>query len=197
MATVHREANVFQPRLGNIMEGLNRLQERVVFPAHPRTRAQLESEGIDARLPHPSHRSAELPRARLARLAGPRHRHRLRRPPEGGVLVRGPLRDASALHGMDGDGRGGRERPRGRRSRRDRGGGDRGGRCRRRDLRCTATATPPHGSSACWSLRCPADEAGRRHRGRRVRRRAARTRIRRGRQERRSRRHRLRAGRRA
>ena len=47
MATVHREANVFQPRLGNIMEGLNRLQERVVFPAHPRTRAQLEREGIE------------------------------------------------------------------------------------------------------------------------------------------------------
>ncbi len=46
VATVHREANVFQPRLGNIMEGLNRLQERVVFPAHPRTRAQLESEGV-------------------------------------------------------------------------------------------------------------------------------------------------------
>ncbi len=46
VATVHREANVFQPRLGNIMEGLNRLQERVVFPAHPRTRAQLEKEGV-------------------------------------------------------------------------------------------------------------------------------------------------------
>ncbi len=46
VATVHREANVFQPRLGNIMEGLNRLRERVVFPAHPRTRAQLEKEGI-------------------------------------------------------------------------------------------------------------------------------------------------------
>ena len=47
VATVHREANVFQPRLGNIMEGLNRLRERIVFPAHPRTRAQLENEGID------------------------------------------------------------------------------------------------------------------------------------------------------
>ena len=47
VATVHREANVFQPRLGNIMEGLNRLQERIVFPAHPRTRAQLEQESIE------------------------------------------------------------------------------------------------------------------------------------------------------
>ena len=72
--------------------------------------------GRRPRRPHPSHRSAELSRARLARLAGPRHRHRLRRAPEGGVLVRGPLRDAASLYGMDGDGRGGRERPRGRRS---------------------------------------------------------------------------------
>ncbi|MGI8480418.1 MAG: UDP-N-acetyl glucosamine 2-epimerase [Gaiellaceae bacterium] len=47
VATVHREANVFQPRLGRIMEGLNRLTERIVFPAHPRTRAQIEKEGIE------------------------------------------------------------------------------------------------------------------------------------------------------
>jgi UDP-N-acetylglucosamine 2-epimerase len=47
VATVHREANVSQPRLGRILEGLNRLSERVVFPAHPRTRAQIESEGIE------------------------------------------------------------------------------------------------------------------------------------------------------
>jgi UDP-N-acetylglucosamine 2-epimerase len=46
VATVHREANVFQPRLGRIVEGLNRLRERVVFPAHPRTRAQIEREGL-------------------------------------------------------------------------------------------------------------------------------------------------------
>jgi UDP-N-acetylglucosamine 2-epimerase (non-hydrolysing)/UDP-GlcNAc3NAcA epimerase len=46
VATVHREANVFQPRLGRIVEGLNRLREPVVFPAHPRTRAQLAREGL-------------------------------------------------------------------------------------------------------------------------------------------------------
>jgi UDP-GlcNAc3NAcA epimerase len=46
VATVHRQANVFQPRLGRIVEGLNRLQDRVVFPAHPRTRAMLVQEGI-------------------------------------------------------------------------------------------------------------------------------------------------------
>jgi UDP-N-acetylglucosamine 2-epimerase len=42
---------VFQPRLGRIVEGLNRLDEPVLFPAHPRTRAQLEQEGLEL-LPH-------------------------------------------------------------------------------------------------------------------------------------------------
>lgn len=43
VATVHREANVSQPRLARIVEGLNRLAEPVVFAAHPRTRAALEA----------------------------------------------------------------------------------------------------------------------------------------------------------
>jgi UDP-GlcNAc3NAcA epimerase len=42
VATVHREANVVQPRLGRIVDALKRLEEQVVFPAHPRTRAALE-----------------------------------------------------------------------------------------------------------------------------------------------------------
>jgi UDP-N-acetylglucosamine 2-epimerase len=46
VATVHREANVFQPRLGRIVDALNRLSETVVFPLHPRTRAALEREGL-------------------------------------------------------------------------------------------------------------------------------------------------------
>ena len=46
VATVHRQANVFQPRVGRIVEGLNRLEERVIFPAHPRTRQQLRAEGL-------------------------------------------------------------------------------------------------------------------------------------------------------
>jgi UDP-N-acetylglucosamine 2-epimerase len=46
VATVHRQANVAQPRLGRIVEGLNRLDEPVLFPAHPRTRAALESAGL-------------------------------------------------------------------------------------------------------------------------------------------------------
>jgi len=46
LATVHREANVVQPRLGRIVEGLNALRERVIFPIHPRTRAALERENL-------------------------------------------------------------------------------------------------------------------------------------------------------
>jgi UDP-N-acetylglucosamine 2-epimerase len=46
VATIHREANVFQPRLGRLVEGLSRIDEPVVFPAHPRTRKNLEAEGL-------------------------------------------------------------------------------------------------------------------------------------------------------
>ena len=46
LATVHREANVSQPRLGRIVEGLNRLEEPVLFPAHPRTRSAIERERL-------------------------------------------------------------------------------------------------------------------------------------------------------
>jgi UDP-GlcNAc3NAcA epimerase len=45
LATVHREANVRPDRLARIVAGLNRLDERVIFPAHPRTRAALASLG--------------------------------------------------------------------------------------------------------------------------------------------------------
>ena len=44
LLTVHREANVFQPRLGRIVQGVNRIQIPVVFPAHPRTRYQIRHE---------------------------------------------------------------------------------------------------------------------------------------------------------
>jgi UDP-GlcNAc3NAcA epimerase len=47
VATVHREANVRPERLARIVEGINRIEEPVVFPAHPRTRAALE--GLDLR----------------------------------------------------------------------------------------------------------------------------------------------------
>jgi UDP-GlcNAc3NAcA epimerase len=46
VATVHREANTAQPRLGRIVEGLGLTGETIVFPLHPRTTAALEHEGI-------------------------------------------------------------------------------------------------------------------------------------------------------
>jgi len=44
-ATIHREANVRPERLARIIDGLGRIGERVVFPAHPRTRATLGALG--------------------------------------------------------------------------------------------------------------------------------------------------------
>jgi len=53
LATVHREANVRPDRLSRIVEGLNRLGEPVVFPAHPRTRAVVAGLGPHVRLTEP------------------------------------------------------------------------------------------------------------------------------------------------
>ena len=41
LVTLHREANVRLQRLRRIVEGLDRVDETIVFPAHPRTRAAL------------------------------------------------------------------------------------------------------------------------------------------------------------
>ncbi len=46
IATIHRQANVEQPRLGRIVDGLNRIDEMVVFPVHPRTRSRIQEEGL-------------------------------------------------------------------------------------------------------------------------------------------------------
>ena len=46
VATIHRAANVVQPRLGRIVEGLNRIPEPIVFPAHPRTAAAISRERL-------------------------------------------------------------------------------------------------------------------------------------------------------
>jgi UDP-GlcNAc3NAcA epimerase len=40
-ATIHRQANVEPERLTRIVDGLGRIGERVLFPAHPRTRGAL------------------------------------------------------------------------------------------------------------------------------------------------------------
>jgi UDP-GlcNAc3NAcA epimerase len=42
VTTLHREANVAEPRLGRILQGLSRIDEPVIFPAHPRTRAAID-----------------------------------------------------------------------------------------------------------------------------------------------------------
>ena len=47
VATLHREANTAQPRLGRILEGLGRIDNTIVFPLHPRTRAALAREGLE------------------------------------------------------------------------------------------------------------------------------------------------------
>ncbi len=47
VATVHREANVAPGRLARIAAGLSALERRTIFPAHPRTRAVIEAEGIE------------------------------------------------------------------------------------------------------------------------------------------------------
>jgi UDP-N-acetylglucosamine 2-epimerase len=46
VATIHRQANVEQPRLGRIVQGLNAIGETVVFPVHPRTRERIAREGL-------------------------------------------------------------------------------------------------------------------------------------------------------
>lgn len=46
LATIHREANVSQPRIGRLVDGLNRLTEPIVFPVHPRTHAALTDAGL-------------------------------------------------------------------------------------------------------------------------------------------------------
>jgi UDP-GlcNAc3NAcA epimerase len=46
VATVHREANVRPDRLSRILDGLSRSDERVAFPAHPRTRRAIASNRL-------------------------------------------------------------------------------------------------------------------------------------------------------
>jgi UDP-N-acetylglucosamine 2-epimerase len=50
VATVHRESNTVQPALGQLATSLAALEEPLVLPLHPRTRAALEREGLLERL---------------------------------------------------------------------------------------------------------------------------------------------------
>ena len=45
LVTVHREANVRPDRLRRIVDGLNRVTDPIVFPAHPRTRGIIDDAG--------------------------------------------------------------------------------------------------------------------------------------------------------
>jgi UDP-GlcNAc3NAcA epimerase len=53
VATIHREANVQPDRLAQIVDGLGRVPEPVVFPAHPRTRSRLGELPANVRLVEP------------------------------------------------------------------------------------------------------------------------------------------------
>jgi UDP-N-acetylglucosamine 2-epimerase len=47
LVTIHRAANTDDPvRLGHIVETLNRIPEKIIFPAHPRTRKALAQLGV-------------------------------------------------------------------------------------------------------------------------------------------------------
>jgi UDP-GlcNAc3NAcA epimerase len=47
VATIHRQANTAPPRLERLVAALNRIEEPVIFPVHPRTRAALERELLE------------------------------------------------------------------------------------------------------------------------------------------------------
>jgi UDP-GlcNAc3NAcA epimerase len=53
VCTVHREANVQPERLRRIVEGLNQLEEAIVFPAHPRTASVVAGLGPHVQLVPP------------------------------------------------------------------------------------------------------------------------------------------------
>jgi UDP-N-acetylglucosamine 2-epimerase len=52
-ATIHREANVRPGRLARIVDGLGRIGEPVIFPAHPRTRSRLGAVNENVRVLEP------------------------------------------------------------------------------------------------------------------------------------------------
>jgi UDP-GlcNAc3NAcA epimerase len=53
VATIHREANVQPERLARIVDGLGRIADRIVFPAHPRTRSRLSEVPPNVRVVDP------------------------------------------------------------------------------------------------------------------------------------------------
>ena len=198
VATVHREANTRPERLAHIVEGLNGLTEPIVFPAHPRTAAALEREGLT--LHEHVLQLAPLGYLDFAALAAQARAivTDSGRAPEGGVLVRRAVRDPQAEHGVGRHGLGRRKPARGRRSGRPRRSGRGGANAEGTPASCTETVRP-HQESLTSSLHSfPDDRAygdphsgvhsledlGRRDRRRRLRRRAAGVHLRDGREAR-------------
>ena len=106
-------ANVSPERLTRITDGLSRLPESVVFPAHP-GRAPPSQVTLCRLLP--IRVIDPLGYLDFAALASQRaDPDRLGRAPEGGLLVRGAVRDDAAEHRVDRHGRARREHPRRRR----------------------------------------------------------------------------------
>jgi UDP-GlcNAc3NAcA epimerase len=54
LVTVHRQANVQPKRLARIVEGLNRLDEQILFPVHPRTASVVTGLGPHVQLMPPA-----------------------------------------------------------------------------------------------------------------------------------------------
>jgi UDP-N-acetylglucosamine 2-epimerase len=54
LVTIHRQANVQPERLARIVEGLNRLDEPILFPAHPRTASLVSGLGPHVQLLPPA-----------------------------------------------------------------------------------------------------------------------------------------------
>ena len=127
VATVHREANV-RPEQASA----NRRRALTARRARRLPRASADHRG-SGRRDDPSRgergapRAARLPRLRLGGVPGSRDRDRLGRAPEGGLLVRRPVRDDASFDGVGGHGRDRRECARGRRSGTYRGGRPDGG----------------------------------------------------------------------
>ena len=126
LLTIHREANTEPERLARIVEGIGRLEEPVVFPVHPRTRAALDAARLEL-----GHRDPSQPPLGYLDLTALASQARVILTDSGGLQKEAywhgvSVRDVASLDGVGRHRRGGSERARRRRSRPTRQGG-RGG----------------------------------------------------------------------
>ena len=168
-------------RLGRIVDGPEPARGARRLPGPPANARGVAGRPAAARAARRARRAARLPRPRRARLAGARDRHGLRRPAEGGVLVRRPLRDAAAVDGVGGHSRGRRERRSSTTTRSALAAAVAGARLPA-DAAAALRRRPCVGANRrdAGRVGSTADDAGRGHRRRRLRRRPARAGVRRG-----------------